>query len=143
MGKGNSRSALFLTEMIIAILIFALSMGICGSVFARSFAAASESTNLNNAVFQAESAAEAFHALPSPEALAEALGGASDGGVVTVLFDAGWEAAAPGSEAPFALVAEISADGPMETAAITVFGRAGTLVELNVSKNTELRRASR
>ena len=105
MERGNSRSALFLTEMIIAILIFALSMGICGSVFARSFAATSESTNLNNAVFQAESAAEAFHAIGSPAEIAEALGGAADGGTVTGLFDGGWETAAPGAEAAFTLVA--------------------------------------
>jgi hypothetical protein len=145
MEKGNSRSALFLTELIIAILIFALSMGICGALFVHSFTATSKSTNLNNAVFLASSAAEAFHAYDDPADIARRLGGfiPEDGtdDTVIVYYDKDWNVSDSPDGAVFTLVASLSEDGAVETADISITEKSGWIIELVASKNNMLRGA--
>ncbi|MDR1134742.1 MAG: hypothetical protein LBL49_00960 [Clostridiales Family XIII bacterium] len=140
MENRNSRPVLFLTELIIAILIFALSMGICGALFARSFAASTESTNLNNAVFQAESAAEAFHSYDELSVLAERLGGAASGNnAINVYYDKAWAPIEAIEDARFIMSMSISENGVVAKADISVYGNAGLITELNTSKNTLLK----
>jgi hypothetical protein len=113
MHKANSRSVLFLTELIIAILIFALSMGICGGVFASAFMTATAGTNLNRAVFLSESAAEAFHAYDDLADFAAEIGGSP------------------------------AEDGDLKTAAIDVSRGSKSIFDLTAIKNTALRRPTR
>ncbi|MDR3295631.1 MAG: hypothetical protein LBT26_07380 [Clostridiales Family XIII bacterium] len=152
MQKGNSRSILFLTELIIAILIFALCMGICGGVFARSFAAATTSTNLSKAVFHVESAAEAFHSYSDAAGFAARIEGTLDAAdSVFVYYDKDWEPVADPADARFTLSVEISRDGALETAEFRVFRflnpalaaapPAAPIYELTATKNRLLGRA--
>ena len=141
MHKANSRSVLFLTELIIAILIFALSMGICGGVFANAFMTATAGTNLNKAVFLSESAAEAFHAYAAGDraGFAAGIGGSlSDEGGVTVYYDENWRPQSVPDNAQYTLVVRFSEDGDLATAAIDVSKGATSIFALTAIKNTAL-----
>ncbi|MDR1573426.1 MAG: hypothetical protein LBS24_03895 [Clostridiales Family XIII bacterium] len=139
MHKANSRSVLFLTELIIAILIFALSMGICGGVFASAFMTATTATNLNEAVFLSESAAEAFHAYDDVRDIAVAVGGnLADDGVI-VHYDKDWQPqSASDGGAQYTLVVRISEEGDLATAVINVSRGSKPIFNLKTVKNTSL-----
>jgi hypothetical protein len=146
MHKANSRSVLFLTELIIAILIFALSMGICGGVFANAFMTATAGTNLNEAVFLSESAAEAFHAYDDVADFAAGVGGVprDDGSVgAMVYYDEDWRPQSGPDGAPFTLSAIISEEGGLTTARIDVLRGEESIFELTTTKNADLRRPVR
>lgn len=70
-----SRSQLFLTELIAAIMLFALCMAVCAGVFLRANQLSRESQQRTNALYVAQSAAESFAADPRPEGLAAQLEG--------------------------------------------------------------------
>jgi hypothetical protein len=143
MHKANSRSVLFLTELILAILIFALSMGICGGVFASAFMTATTGTNLNEAVFLSESAAEAFHAYDDARDIAAAIGGSPTDDGAAVYYDKDWRLAKTPNGAPYTLVLRISEEGDLATAAINVSRGSKPIFDLTAVKNTSLRRQTR
>jgi hypothetical protein len=126
-----------MTELILAILIFALSMGICGSIFTRAFEATTGSTNLNKAVFLAENAAEAFHSLDDSELLAESLTGHLSGyEEITVFYDGKWNATADLSKVAFTLMINIEDEGYLSQADIVVSGINNDIYRLSASKLT-------
>jgi hypothetical protein len=139
MHKANSRSVLFLTELIIAILIFALSMGICGGVFASAFMTATAGTDLNKAVFLSESAAEAFHAHSDPADFAAAVGGSlSDDGSVIAYYDQFRQPQSAPDGALHTLVVRFSEEGDILCAEISVSRNAQPIFELTATKNIAL-----
>jgi hypothetical protein len=144
MNKANSRSVLFLTELIIAILIFALSMGICGGVFASAFMTATTGTNLNEAVFLSESAAEAFHAYDDVEDFANGIDGSLVENGVVVYYDNDWRPQAESEGARYVLNARISETGDIVTAEINVSrDDSKPIFELVTVKNNSLGRQTR
>jgi hypothetical protein len=145
MHKANSRSVLFLTELIIAILIFALSMGICGGVFANAFMTATAGTNLNKAVFLSESVAEIFHACDDVAGFAADIGGvpADDGKSVIVYYDSDWQPQGAPEGAQYMLVVRISEESNLISAAIDVSRGAKSIFQLTVTKNAALGRQTR
>lgn len=58
----RSRSTLFLMELIIAICFFAITSAVCAQVFAKAHLVSQKTTDLNHAIAQAQSMAEAFRA---------------------------------------------------------------------------------
>lgn len=62
MSGHNSRSGLFLMEMIIVILFFSICAAICVSAFAKARVTADSSKSLNDAVIQTSNTAEAYKA---------------------------------------------------------------------------------
>ena len=62
MRRANSRAALFLGEVVLALLIFALSSAVCIGLLFRAYRISEASSELNQAVFCAQSAAETFKA---------------------------------------------------------------------------------
>lgn len=58
--RANSKSSLFLMEMMVVILFFALTSAICVHLFVQSYQTAQQSEALTNGVIQAESAAEIY-----------------------------------------------------------------------------------
>ncbi|MDR0425240.1 MAG: hypothetical protein LBH39_07335 [Clostridiales Family XIII bacterium] len=146
MKNGNSRPALFLTEMIVAILIFALCMGVCGGMFVRAFTASSKSTNLNNAVFIAESLAESFRSHDDLQEMAEKLGGflGDDMQTLTLYYDKGWGYSEHLRDAGFAVTITAASGGDaIRTADISVYGGTGLILELKSSKNILLEAGKR
>lgn len=59
----HSKSSLFLMEMIIALLFFALSSTVCIRLFVKSHILSTQTSNLNYAVTQAQNLAECFMGL--------------------------------------------------------------------------------
>jgi Tfp pilus assembly protein PilV len=62
--KNNSKrhSSLFLIELMLSLMFFALAAGICIQFFVHSHLLSQEATNLNNAVMVSQSLAEEFRA---------------------------------------------------------------------------------
>lgn len=98
----KSKSALFLIELIIAILFFALSSAVCAQLFAKAHLISQKSTDVTMAVNRAQTAAEEFyHAAPDGETWES-----------VARFDAQWNAAGE-AEAVFELrlTGALTADG--------------------------------
>lgn len=89
----NSKSTLFLMELIIAILFFAVTSAVCAQIFAKSHILSTKTTRLNHAVAQAESAAESFKAVNGSMEDLTALfpGAALDKNTLTVFYDSDWQ----------------------------------------------------
>jgi hypothetical protein len=143
MHKANSRSVLFLTELIIAILIFALSMGICGGVFASAYMTATAGTNLNEAVFLSESAAESFHARDSIADFASDIEGLETEDGAVVYYDNDWRPQSGPDGARYTMTAQISETGDIATAVISVSQGSKYIFDLTVIKNSSLGRRTR
>lgn len=62
MKKHSSRSSIFLIEIIVAILCFALVSAVCLQIFVQSKRVSEDSVNLNNAVLAVSSVCEIFDA---------------------------------------------------------------------------------
>ena len=60
--KASSGSGLFLVELIIGLLVFALASAICLEIFVGSHRISNETSRLNNAVVLAQNGAECFKA---------------------------------------------------------------------------------
>lgn len=91
MNRESSKSALFLMELILAILFFALASAVCVQLFARAHTVSADTRDASRAVVLAQDAAAALQSTNgSPEAAAELLGGSAENGALTVYYDAGW-----------------------------------------------------
>ncbi len=60
MKRTNSRSTIFLTEVVLALTIFVLCSTVCISLFAIAYQDIQDSKNLNQAVFAAQEVAESL-----------------------------------------------------------------------------------
>ena len=94
MRRKQSRSLVFLTELFLALTIFALCSSVCASLFAWSHRISSESSALTRAVITAQSGAEAFKRYEGTEDLAEVLGGRSEADGCIVYYNAAWKTTA-------------------------------------------------
>lgn len=83
------KSALFMMEQIIVILIFAVCVATCVEMFAASFIMSRDSRDMNNALLISESGAESYKATSGDaKGIALVLGGHIDGdGNVSVYYD--------------------------------------------------------
>lgn len=92
----RSRSALFLMEQLIAIIVFAICAAVCVSIFADSYIMARDSADMSGALLMAESGAECFKAARGNAGqVAGILGGrVVAGGSVVVCYDEKWKACA-------------------------------------------------
>jgi type II secretory pathway pseudopilin PulG len=110
-----SKTAIFLFELMVVILIFSIAAAVCTNVFGKAHEFSTESKALTMAVLKAESVAEEFKA-----------GKAPDG---DLLFDKDWKPL-PGSDiddAAYFIQTDVTADGEMRSMAISVkkIGHAG------------------
>ena len=91
MKRNNSRSALFLGEILLALLIFALSSAVCIGLLFRAYRISEASRELNRAVFCAQNAAEIFKAQPNIEKMSAVLGGDMQAGYCYVYYNEQWQ----------------------------------------------------
>ena len=89
MKRSNSRSALFLGEVVLALLIFALCAAVCFGLLFHAHRVSVASSELNQAVFLAQSAAETFKA----DAGFRSLLMRSTPGSYDTFYDEGWQPA--------------------------------------------------
>ena len=89
----HAQSSLFLMEMMVVILYFALTSAICVHLFAQSYQTAKHSEDLTNGVLQAESAAELYKSTAGDlQQTAELLDAKWEAaGSLMVLYDAHWQ----------------------------------------------------
>ena len=90
MRRQQSKSVVFLTELLLALMIFALCSSICASLFGLAHRIIQESGELSQAVVLAQSGAEAFKAINSPAGTATAVQGVLEGSVCMVGYDKTW-----------------------------------------------------
>ena len=125
--KRKSRSELFLLELIIVILVFAISAAACTSVLARAYVTSRESRELDFAVRSARSCTELMKAWRGDtDKCAERLGGQSEGVTLTVYSD-GEMAGAAEENAAYSMTAALN-DGCRFT--VSVSGKNGEIYSL-------------
>lgn len=97
MRNESSKSALFLMELILAILFFALSSAVCARLFAASHLTSKATQEANRAAALAQSAAACVQSAQGDfDAAAPLLSGRMEkDGTLTVWYDAAWQ---PGTE---------------------------------------------
>lgn len=94
MKTGNrSKSSLFLMEMIVVILFFAITSAICIGLFTKAHQTAQDSVELTHAVLLSETAAETFKAAAGQlPPTAAALGGKIESDNVCIIgYDRDWQ----------------------------------------------------
>jgi hypothetical protein len=110
-------------------------MGICGSIFVLAYESTTASSNLSNAVFLAENAAESFHLSDEPVALAKSLGGLIyQSGEIKVYCDRLWQPTEP-DNAFYILSLCITEEGNLKTADISVSSGDKEIFNLLSTKN--------
>ena len=89
--RRNSKSALFLMEMIIMILFFAVASGICVNLFAKAAIMRDRSSDLTNGMIQAQSIAETFkHYDGDIKSISEKLQATTENDCLVIYFDENW-----------------------------------------------------
>ena len=136
MKSANPRSALFLGEVVLALLIFALSSAVCVGLLFRSYRISETSCELNQAVFCAQSAAETFKSQPDLEILAALLGGELQSGQCYVYYNGDWRQTA-GPDAVYTLLITPRLEEGVVYAKISLSDRAGSIFELTASAYEE------
>ncbi|MDR2157425.1 MAG: hypothetical protein LBO81_06580 [Clostridiales Family XIII bacterium] len=116
-----SKSAVFLFELMVVILIFTIAAAVCTSIFAKAYSFSSDSKNLTMAVIKAESAAERFKA-------SKGAGGQPD----ALYFDKHWQAVASERDAAFKIVLSPSEQGGMSVCDIEVYSGDKSIYNLEV-----------
>lgn len=119
-----SKTAIFLFELMIIILVFSIAAAICTSIFAKGYQFSSESENLTHAVIRAESAAEKFK-IESENA--------SDS---EIFFDNNWKEITSAEDAAFTMVLKTHSDGNLNTCEIDIINENSdeSIYKINVAK---------
>ena len=125
-----SRSQLFLTELIAAILLFALCMAVCAGVFLRAHTLARESQQQTQALYAAQTAIEIFSADPDLSQLAKALEGEWDPEDFSRLLAGYTQDWTPCSldQAQFLLTGTLSPSGSLVEVSITIENATGPVL---------------
>lgn len=123
--RQHSKSSLFLMELIIAILFFALASGICIQLFVYAHNKTRDSRDLSLAMTQCESAAELYRASQGNlSALAEPLSAQGGGSVLTCYYNEHGVFCPPESGAYQMLLRETGED-TLSTLFIEVYALSG------------------
>jgi len=121
MRRQQSGSIVFLTEVFMALTIFALCSSVCAGLFMWSHRYSNESSALSKAVMAAQGGAEAFKRYAAVDDLARVLGGTVEDSGCTVYYDANWLAADEQSAA-FVMRILLDQGANLRTADIVVAG---------------------
>lgn len=122
--KRDSKTAMFLMEMIAVVCFFILCAGVCILVFVRANYLSRLSQDTNRAALAAESVAEVWKT-EEADGLAARFGMTGAGtepanSPATILWDADWKPAFEEGKAEFCGYVEITAEGRVETASVRI-----------------------
>lgn len=99
MNSSNSKTSLFLMEIIIAILFFSLASAVCLRLFAAAHIMSDQDKNLNNAILWSQNLSESFYGADGkilvvknlyPQAYLASEDNETDGTII-LFFDDNWE----------------------------------------------------
>ncbi|MDO5601406.1 MAG: hypothetical protein Q4G07_01425 [Oscillospiraceae bacterium] len=120
--RQHSKSSLFLMELIIAILFFAVSSALCIQLFVYAHNKTQASRDLNFAMTQCESAAELYRASEGDfGALASSLQAQQNAGGAAVCYFSAQGMAAPSGAAAYEMALRETRDGGLSTLVIEVY----------------------
>jgi hypothetical protein len=136
MRRTGSRSALFLGEVVLALLIFSLCSAVCVGLLFRSYLISETSRELNQAVFCAQSAAETFKYQPDLKNMAANIGGDLQSGQCYVYYNDNWQQAAKG-DAVYTMLITPHSEAGVAYAKISLSDEAGTIFELTAAAYEE------
>jgi len=132
----NRRSVLPMMELMIMVLVFAISAGICVRCFVHADQLSKQQENKTEAVLVAQNAAELLKSSSGDmERAADRIGGFCDGNSWFIPMNASWEAIEAVEQAVFLLevTRETEAALPLGTALLRVTAGDETLVEIRVA----------
>ncbi|MCL1849760.1 MAG: hypothetical protein FWF83_08880 [Clostridiales bacterium] len=133
MKRQQSSSVVFLTELLLALTIFALCSSVCARMFAASHQLSERSSALSQAVISTQSAIEAFKKYASPEEIARLLKGEGADESCFIYYDEDWVATGR-SGAAYTMEIQIRPGDGMRYATIVTTDRGGAQVySLDVS----------
>jgi hypothetical protein len=101
-----SKTAIFLFELMVVILVFSLAAAVCASIFGKAYGVSEQSKALTMAVLKAESVAEEFKAGKTPDG--------------DLLFDREWRATTDRDRAVYRVTADVSGDGGVRVMDVAV-----------------------
>jgi Tfp pilus assembly protein PilE len=101
-----SKTAIFLFELMVVILIFSVAAAVCTSAFGKAYGFSEDSKALTMAVLKAESIAEEFKAGKIPDG--------------DLLFDKDWKQTKEDDKAVYFIQADTAKDGDMTVMDISV-----------------------
>ena len=135
--RNSSKSGLFLIELIIAIVFFALASAVCVQLFVRAHLISKQSSETTTAIIEARNAAECFRAAGGSEEKFQALLDASSGtgdpsDPYSVYFGPNWQKISERSEAVYMLSVDVVQNEGLHTANIKVFRVDGEAVIFDV-----------
>jgi hypothetical protein len=104
---------------------------------------ATAGTNLNEAVFLSENAAESFHARDNIADFASDIGGKEIDGGAVVYYDNDWRPQSEPDGARYTLITQISETNDIATAVISISQGSKPIFDLTVVKNSSLERQLR
>jgi len=136
MKKTNSRTSLFLGEIVLSLLIFALSAAVCVGLLFRAYHISGASGELNQAVFYAQSAAETFKAQPELAKMTELLGGSLDSDTCYVYYDGNWQPAQK-QEAVFTQSVSLHEEAGVQYADIRMLKGSAVIFQLTAASAGE------
>jgi len=117
-------TGLFMTELLIAVGIFALCAAVCLGLFAKAEVISQDCADQDRAVEAAKSVAAVFRLYGWQEELSELSGASEQDGVMTILYDKDWKPA--GGEAAYALTLTPVPEKPCPEAELRVTRSGGT-----------------
>lgn len=126
MRAGRSRSALFLMELILSVGLLSLSAALSTQLFVAAHRISLKSEALTHAMLLADSAAEGFKAAEGDlGSLSELISGKTEGGRLTVYYDADWKVTHAGLPGGYTLVIESRPEPRLISASVRVNDEGG------------------
>ena len=133
MKRQQSSSVVFLTELLLALTIFALCSSVCARLFAASHMLSERSGAISQAVISTQSAIEVFKKYEAPQDIARLLRGTAEGDGCVVYYGEDWSVAG-GVGAAYAMEIQLWRTEGVRYARIVTTDRNGTEVySLDVS----------
>lgn len=132
----NRRTVLPMMELMIMVLVFAISASVCVRCFVHADQLSKQQENKTEAVLVAQNAAELLKSLSGDiEKAAERMGGFCDGNNWYIPMDTSWKTIESVEQAEFLLevTRETEAALPLGTALLRVMAGDETLVEIQVA----------
>ena len=129
--RALSGSGMFLIELLIGLLIFAIASAICLRIFVAANHISTGSVELNHAVVAAQNSAECFKSTGGdmPETAGLLGGDLSEGDTaLTLYFDADWNKVALAGNGYFAEIRQVSRGGGVIDGEVSVSRMSGDLI---------------
>lgn len=131
----RSKATLFLFELVIIILIFAICCAVCLNLFTASRRKSIEAKDLSHAIVAAQNAAETFKSCNGElSALPALLNGEQAANKIMVYYDKEWALTKNASDASYTVEISTQTEAKMLHVVITVYKETTNIYELPISQ---------